>query len=38
MGVAPTRIWGYLDCPKITSQDGKICDGNAQFLFKNCGQ
>jgi hypothetical protein len=38
MGISPTRIWGYIDCPHVTSQDGKTCDGNAEFLFENCSQ
>jgi hypothetical protein len=38
MGIAPSRIWGYLDCPKVTSEDGKACDANAEFLFENCQQ
>lgn len=40
MGVAATRIWGYIDCPNeaaVPAQSGVTsCDGNAQFLFENC--
>jgi hypothetical protein len=41
MGVAPTRIWGVIDCPNETQAGNSAaqnCDGNAQFLFENCGQ
>lgn len=38
MGIAPTRIWGVIDCPNAAAQNGTVCDGNAEFLFENCGQ
>ena len=38
MGIAPTRIWGVIDCPQETATNGTVCDGNAEFLFENCGQ
>lgn len=38
MGIAPTRVWGYIDCPHDTASNGTVCDANAEFLFENCGQ
>lgn len=38
MGIAATRIWGVIDCPQASAQSGEVCDGNAEFLFENCGQ
>lgn len=39
MGIAPTRIWGVIDCPQAATGSGSAaCDGNAEFLFENCGQ
>ena len=38
MGIAPTRIWGVIDCPQDTAANGTVCDGNAEFLFQNCAQ
>jgi hypothetical protein len=38
MGIAPTRIWGYLDCPNAATTNGQTCDGHAEFLFEYCGQ
>ncbi len=39
MGVAPGRVWGRLDCPNAARTDqGRSCDGNAQFRFENCDQ
>jgi hypothetical protein len=39
MGIAPTRIWGVIDCPQATTTNGDTtCDGNAEFLFEDCGQ
>ena len=47
--VADGRIWGHLSCPAaqntgstvLTPDGGKsalTCDGEADFLFENCGQ
>ena len=38
MGIAATRIWGYIDCSDSKNQDGQDCDAHAEFLFENCGQ
>jgi hypothetical protein len=38
MGIAPTRIWGTIDCPNASATNGTVCDGNAEFLFEYCGQ
>jgi len=41
MGIAPSRIWGVIDCPNATASGNTAtmnCDGNAQFLFENCAQ
>jgi hypothetical protein len=38
MGIAPTRIWGYLDCPNAAAANGTVCDAHAEFLFEYCGQ
>jgi hypothetical protein len=36
MGVAASRIWGYIDCPQASATDGTTCDGSAEFLFEYC--
>ena len=39
MGVAPTRIWGVIDCPQVATTNGdSTCDGHAEFLFEYCEQ
>jgi hypothetical protein len=39
MGIAPSRIWGFIDCPQEQTQNMQsTCDGNAEFLFEYCGQ
>jgi hypothetical protein len=41
MGVAPSRIWGYIDCPTEgdpSQASAASCDAHAEFLFENCGQ
>jgi hypothetical protein len=39
MGVAPGRVWGTLHCPNVARKDqGRVCDGEAQFRFENCDQ
>jgi hypothetical protein len=41
MGIAATRIWGVIDCPKVSAPNDAVassCDGNAQFLFESCGR
>jgi hypothetical protein len=41
MGIAPSRVWGVIDCPHATETGNSAtlnCDGNAEFLFENCGQ
>jgi hypothetical protein len=39
MGVAPGRIWAYIDCPNATDENrGYTCDANATFRFENCSQ
>lgn len=38
MGIAPSRIWGVIDCPQAAASDGTMCDGNAEFLFEGCAQ
>ena len=38
MGIAPSRIWGVIDCPQAAAPDGTVCDGHAEFLFESCGQ
>jgi hypothetical protein len=39
MGIAPTRIWGVIECPQVqTTNMDSTCDGHAEFLFEYCGQ
>lgn len=39
MGVAPGRVWGKLLCVNAARSDqGRTCDGEAQFRFENCDQ
>jgi hypothetical protein len=39
MGIAATRIWGFIDCPQVATSNGdSTCDGTAEFLFEYCGQ
>jgi hypothetical protein len=39
MGIAATRIWGFIDCPNANDPNhGTTCDASAEFLFENCGQ
>ncbi len=39
-GVAAGRIWGVITCPnaKDKGSDTKVCAGDAEFRFENCGQ
>jgi hypothetical protein len=43
--IAAGRIWGHISCPKAKEQSGQQmgsqpsqCDGEADFLFEQCGQ
>ena len=39
MGIAPSRVWGVIDCPQAATASGSaVCGGNAEFLFESCGQ
>jgi len=42
MGIAATRIWGFIDCQHESNTNGNSeaqnCEGSAEFLFENCGQ
>jgi len=38
-GVAAGRIWGEIECPKVTNAEaGFACKAVAQFRFENCDQ
>jgi hypothetical protein len=38
-GIAPSRIWGVIDCPDANDpKRSTTCDGNAEFLFENCSE
>jgi hypothetical protein len=38
-GVAAGRVWGEIDCPKVTNANAQVaCRAVAQFRFENCDQ